>query len=77
MKLRTEITVEGDPRELERILVQKGSAGRSRVNYEKNEKFKIIINADDVNAMRAAVNSHLLMIKTMEKADEQWKSLKR
>jgi tRNA threonylcarbamoyladenosine modification (KEOPS) complex Pcc1 subunit len=76
MKLRTEITVEGDPDELEKIiLVEKSVRGRSRVKYEKKEKFKIVIESDDVNAMRAAVNSHLLLIKTMEKADAQWKSL--
>ena len=76
MRLRTEIIVEGDPDELEKIiLVEKSVKGRSRVKYEKREKFKIVIESDDVNAMRAAVNSHLLLIKTMEKADVQWKSL--
>ncbi len=78
MRVKAVISVEGDPDELFRVLSsnRKGK-GRSSVSYSKDDGFRILIEAPDVNAMRAAVNAHLLLIKTMEKVDVEWKSLRK
>ena len=78
MKLKTRIIVEGEkPEEISKIVNSEGKKGRSVVKYESGDNFSIIIESDDVNAMRASVNSHLLMLKTIEKVNKEWKSLKK
>ena len=76
--LKAELVVEGDPEELYQVIAgQELEDGRARVTYEKSPAFKILIEASDVNAMRAAINSQLLLLKAVDKVNESWKSLKK
>lgn len=43
---------------------------RTHVSYEyKNNEFIIAISSEDLTALRAAVNSHILWLKTFEKVN--------
>lgn len=77
MKLKAELIVEGDEKELREVLSgQELSRGRASVSYKSNP-FRVVIEASDVNAMRAALNSQLLLLKTIDKVNESWKYLKK
>lgn len=74
-----ELFVEGDAKDLRGILCGQDSVrGRSRVEYvDEADGLRVVVESGDVNAARAAVNSHLLLLKTVEKVDEKWKYLRK
>ncbi len=72
MKLELSLSVETEnPGLLKNALkpeLEDVNSKRSQVNYSiKQNTFTITINADDINALRASINSHLLWLKTFEK----------